>query len=176
MSTFWAWFYPKVGMASNFFAHASHATLYSWINKASLVLYIVRIMHAVCYATTNLKFGSCTALSSSYLWLKRRNLSLSRSKVGLRLHLCDWGTGVCTLYINDLLPHAPLQPCSYWEYGQVLPSYGIEQHTFLFVLFAPVSCPLRACCSAWHSSSLLDNNCFSSHHNCLHRIMRTKSS
>ena len=36
---------------------------------------------------TNLKFGSCTALSSSYLWLKHRGLSLSRLRVGFRLSL-----------------------------------------------------------------------------------------
>jgi hypothetical protein len=45
---------------------------------------------------TDLKSRGCTALSSSFLWLKQQNLSLSRSKVGLRLHLrvCDWGASM----------------------------------------------------------------------------------
>jgi hypothetical protein len=30
-------------------------------------------------------------------------------------------TGVCTHYVDDLLPHASLQVCSYWGYGQVFP-------------------------------------------------------
>ena len=43
-----------------------------------------------------------------FLWLKHRNLSLSRSRVGLKLHLCDWGAGI-NVYIDNLLPHAPLE-------------------------------------------------------------------
>ncbi len=42
--------------------------------------------HSSVPQSTYLNFGSCTALSSSFL---HRNLSLSRSRVGLRLHLCD---------------------------------------------------------------------------------------
>ena len=66
--------------------------------------------------------------------LKHRNMSLSRSRVGLsidirarsniyglRLHLCDQGAGihghrVCTHYIDDLVP---FDLCSYWGSGQV---------------------------------------------------------
>ena len=47
----------------------------------------------------------CQARSS--LWLKHWCLSLSRSRVGLRLHLRDWGIQ-CVHYVDDLLPHAPL--------------------------------------------------------------------
>ena len=57
-----------------------------WINIASLVLYVACTMpHVACHATTDLTFGSCTMLSSLSLWLKHRNLSLSKS----RDHLCD---------------------------------------------------------------------------------------
>jgi hypothetical protein len=46
------------------------------------------------HAAIDLKFGSCTALSSSSLWLKYRNLLLSRLRVDLILHLCNWGVDV----------------------------------------------------------------------------------
>ena len=65
-----------------------------WINKGSLVLYIAR-MRVVQHAMTDLKFGSCTALSNSSLWLKHRGLSLSRLRVSLGLHLC---TSIWTVY------------------------------------------------------------------------------
>ena len=85
-----------------------------WINKASLALYIARIVTRGCPArdcssVTNLKFGRNTVLSSSSLWLKHRNLSLSRLRVDLRRHLHDfWGEhrSMCTHSIDDLLPHA----------------------------------------------------------------------
>jgi hypothetical protein len=47
--------------------------------------YSMRMQHATVHDPTDLKFGSCIVLSSSSLWLK---LSLSRSRVGLKLHLC----------------------------------------------------------------------------------------
>ena len=60
------------------------------------------------------------------LRLKHHNLSLLRSRVGLRLHLCDWGTGidvagrtVYALYWWSFIPYAPLNLCSYWGCGQV---------------------------------------------------------
>jgi hypothetical protein len=34
------------------------------------------------------------------------------------LRLRRWHVALCTHYIDDLLPHAPLPLCSYWEYGQ----------------------------------------------------------
>ena len=63
------------------------------------------------------------------LWLKHRKLSLLRSRVGLRLHLCDWGAGidvVCKLcmhymYIdNHYCPfcYTPWELCSHWGCGQ----------------------------------------------------------
>ena len=76
-----------------------------------LNIYVACTMpHVACHAMTDLKFRSCTALSSLSLWLKHRNLSLSRSRVCLRPSL-RW---CCTHDIDDLLPHAPLQLCSYW--------------------------------------------------------------
>jgi hypothetical protein len=70
------------------------ADVIPWINKAGFELYIAR-HRAACH---NRPIGSCTALSSSSLWLKHRNLSLLRSRVGLRLHLCDWGATVYAPY------------------------------------------------------------------------------
>ena len=57
------------------------ANVMPWIYKASLALYIGT---AACHTATNLKFGSCTALSSLSLWLNHRNLSLSVNKVKSR--------------------------------------------------------------------------------------------
>ena len=93
-----------------------------WINKASLVLYIAHIAQRATADATDLKFGSGSAPSSSSLWwVKHRSLSLSRSRVDLRY---DWAmrrqhAALCTHYIDDLLPHAPLPLCSYWGHGQV---------------------------------------------------------
>ena len=88
-----------------------------WINKASLTLYIARIIVTRgwpardCSSVTNLKFGRNTVLSSSSLLLKHRNLSLSRLRVDLRRHLHDfWDEhrSMCTHSIDDPLPHASL--------------------------------------------------------------------
>ena len=63
-------------------------------------------MHAVCHILTDLKLEA--ALTSSSLWLKYRNLSLSRSRACLRLHLqprhCH-RCKLCTHDIDDLLQH-----------------------------------------------------------------------
>ena len=48
-----------------------------------------------------------------------------RSRVDLRLHLCNWGIE-CVYYVSDLLPHALLLPCSYWEYGIVFHYYVVH--------------------------------------------------
>ena len=87
---------------------ATFSEKYRWLNftrflglhnamdkiKASLALYIARtIMKGLAckttayHAATNLKFWRYTALSSSSLWLKHRNLLLSRLRV---LHLHDF--------------------------------------------------------------------------------------
>ena len=76
-----------------------------WVNKASLALYIACIMqHAMPWPI----WSSEAALHCQVrlLWLKHRNLSLSRSRVGLRLHLCNRGAGIdvacrlCMHYIH----------------------------------------------------------------------------
>ena len=66
------------------------AYIMPWINKAS-THHCEGLAHetTACHATTNLKFGSCTALLTSSPRLKHRNLSLSRLRLGLRLHLHD---------------------------------------------------------------------------------------
>ena len=55
-----------------------------WINTASLTHASTR---SVPYHTRSQDWK----LLSLSLWSKHRNLSLPRSRVGLRLHLCDWG-------------------------------------------------------------------------------------
>ena len=63
-----------------------------WINKASLVLYIVHTLRAMPRQTW--RSEAVRHCRVHLLWLKHRNLSLSRLKVGLRLHLCYWGAGI----------------------------------------------------------------------------------
>ena len=66
------------------------------INKASLALFIARVMPRPIWSLEALLY--CRVY---LLWLKHRN---SKSRVGLRLHLCDWGADinvsqtVCALY------------------------------------------------------------------------------
>ena len=55
-------------ISSEYFTSIAGAFVFPWTNKGSLVLYIAR-MRVVWHAMTGLKFGSCTVLSSSYLWL-----------------------------------------------------------------------------------------------------------
>ena len=81
-----------------------------WINKASLALFIARVMPRPIWSSE-----AVPCCRVHLLWLKHRN---SKSRVGLRLHLCDWGPGI-NVYIDDLLPHATLELCSYWGCGQV---------------------------------------------------------
>ena len=113
--TSWALLYPRstVGWTSRVFL----AYVMPWINKASLALYIARTIVTRgwparnCSSVTNLKFRRNIVLSSSSLWLKHQNLSLSRLRVDLRCHLHDFWSehqSMCTHSIDDLLPHAPL--------------------------------------------------------------------
>ena len=61
------------------------------------------------------------------LWLKHRNLSLSRSRVSLRFHLCDCGASVdvaSRLHVLYWRPlpyycYTPWELCSYWGCGQI---------------------------------------------------------
>ena len=69
---------------------------YVWLNFLAYVIPYINIasLHYIQHAIhdpTDLKFWSYIVLSSSSLWLKHRDLSLSRLRVGLRLHLHDWG-------------------------------------------------------------------------------------
>ena len=84
------------------------ADIIPWLNKASLVLYIVaRMLCTMPWPTWCSE--AVLRCRVHLLWLKHRNLSLSRSRVGLRFHLCcNWGTGIdvacrpCTHYIDNL--------------------------------------------------------------------------
>ena len=101
------------------------------------MLYNIALHHA----TTDLKFGSCTALSSSspvIEALKSVPVEVeSRSQTpSLRLRRRQR----CGLYcIADLLPHAPLELCSYWECGQV----------FITIIFSQSTVLAAVCVSAW---------------------------
>jgi hypothetical protein len=97
------------------------ADVIPWINMASLALYIARTMSRLIWSSE-----AVLRCWVRLLWLKHRNLSLSRSKVGLRHHLSaciDVARILCTHYIDDLLPYAPLELCSYWGCGQVFHLY-----------------------------------------------------
>jgi hypothetical protein len=95
------------------------------------------------------KFGSCTALSSSFL---HRNLSLWRSRVGgLRLHLCDWGAGMrhCTVLVSQATPFN-LFRVQDWRVYMWLARLALCTHCIDdLLLHAPL--PL-ALCSYWTSS------------------------
>ena len=59
------------------------------------------------------------------LWLKYWNLSLSRSRVSLRLHLCDWGAGINVTYrlhtiLTTFTMLCTIRTISHWGRGQVL--------------------------------------------------------
>ena len=95
-----------------------------WINKASL-RYIAHIDHCggagpreTAVWPLNPKFGRYTMLSSSPLWLKRRNLSLSRLRVNLRPYLHDFWCwiDVYTFYWRPFTTRT-ITLCSYWGYG-----------------------------------------------------------
>ena len=66
------------------------ADVIPWINKASLMLYIACMVHAMPRPTWHLE--AVWHYWIHLLWLKHRNLSLLRLRVDLRLHLCDRGT------------------------------------------------------------------------------------
>jgi hypothetical protein len=94
-------------------SHVFLAYVIPWINKASLAL------SASVPRPTDLKFGSCTALSSSS----------TSHPCGLNIKSCHYRglesvsdsisaiqapTYMCTHCIDDPLPHSPLR---YWGYG-----------------------------------------------------------
>ena len=78
--------------------------------------------HAVCHAATNPMFRSCIVLSSSSTVIEncqcrgRESVSDSIHVSAIEVTTSMW-LGLCTHYIDDLLPYEPL--CSYWTCGQV---------------------------------------------------------
>jgi hypothetical protein len=80
-----------------------------WINIASLALHIARAMSRSIWS-----LEAVLHCRVRLLWLKHRNVSLSSLRVDLRHHFSDWSTCIdvartlCTHYIDDLLPYAPL--------------------------------------------------------------------
>jgi hypothetical protein len=94
----------------------------TWINIASLALYIVRIVSsAACRATTNRSEArSCTGPSSSSLWLRASHYRVIRGRESVSDSAIEEPTyaALCTYYNDDLLPHTPLPLCSYWGHGQ----------------------------------------------------------
>ena len=96
------------------------ADVIPWINKASLVLYnIARTLRN--QPDVQKLYGAVEFVSCDW------NLSLLRLRVGLRLHLRDWGTGIdvaCRLCMYALY-WRPFTLCSYWGCGQVF-IYNIQ--------------------------------------------------
>ena len=70
-------------------------------------------MHTVCHAATNLMFWSCMVLSSSSPW----KLSVSRSRFGLRRHLCNWGADIDVAWTVNALYWRPF---TIWTIMQLL--------------------------------------------------------
>ena len=99
------------------------ADIIPWINKASLVLYIARMLNAMPRPTWCSEAVQCCRVH--LLWLKLVIVEVE-SRLVSDSNLCDWGAGIdvacrlCTHYIDDLLPYAPLELCSYRGCGQVL--------------------------------------------------------
>ena len=85
-------------------SHVLLVDIIPWINKASLVLYIVCTLRAMPRPTW--RSEAVWRCRVHLLWLKHWNLSLSRLIVSLRLHLCDWGASIdvacrlCMHYID----------------------------------------------------------------------------
>ena len=98
-------------------------------------------MHAACHTTSSQKLGSCTALSSSSRVIEASKLVTVEIE---RLHLGDRLQGhvacrLCTHYIDDLVPYAPLELCSYWGCGQVFhynDSSKSVLHLFCIILYS----------------------------------------
>jgi hypothetical protein len=66
-----------------------HTVAYMHIIPLACAIYSTHsCMHAIARHNQSLARETSTVLSSSSLWLKHRDLSLSRSRVGLRFH---WG-------------------------------------------------------------------------------------
>ena len=87
----------------------------TWDYKASLVLLYSTCITAY-HAMTDLKFGSCTALSSSSLWLKHRNChyqgqeSQTPSPWLRHRHCVHWRPfTICAITV-----------CSYWHAGDMI--------------------------------------------------------
>ena len=118
-----------------------------WINKASLALYIARIVTRGWPAryrssATNLKFERNTVLSSSSLCLKHRKLSLSRLRVDLILDAISVISGAS---INRCLRillttfyhmhHYTMQLLGIWSSAHIIYDYCIygKQTSYLCV-------------------------------------------
>jgi hypothetical protein len=114
--------------------------------------YAIYSTHSSMPRLTDLKFRSCTALS---IWLKHQNLSLSRSRVGLRLHLCGWGAGMrhCTVYALYWRPFTictitAMQLLGTWSrvslpyitlHYPICPSFKVNPWCIIFLIFANFS-------------------------------------
>ena len=94
-----------------------------WINKASLALYIARTQ---CAMPRPIQCSEAVwRCRVRLLWLK---LSMSRSRVGLRRHLCDWGADIDVVYALCW------RPFTIWTIMQLLGTwssyYRITNHVF----------------------------------------------
>jgi hypothetical protein len=97
--------------------------LLPWINKASRTLYTARIIWMFsmpCHDWSEVQRLSCVVEfvsvieASKLVTIEVESRSHTPSLWLRRRHGCR----LCTHYIDDLVPHPPLQVCSYWGYGQ----------------------------------------------------------
>jgi hypothetical protein len=81
------------------------------------------------HVTTDLKFGSCTALSSSSPAIEASKVVTVKVESTISVIGGAWIDVACTLcthYIDDLLPYASLELSSYWGCGQVFRMYKMN--------------------------------------------------
>ena len=84
-------------------------------------------MHVVCHATTDLKFGSCTVLSSSSPEVEASKpvkvkvesqstdtISVIEVPASIGLVDCACTVKILMIFYHNNIMHAPLELCSYW--------------------------------------------------------------
>ena len=98
-----------------------------WINKASLALYIARAMS---WSIWSLE-AVLRCRVRPYGWSIETCHYRGRESVSDSISAIE--TLLCTHYIDDLLPHAPLPLCSYWGHGQEF--IIISYLSYLFIFF-----------------------------------------
>ena len=112
-----------------------------WVDVRSRAIYTcsIHMVYIACtlYHPMCASQVICTALSSSSLWLKHPDLSLSRLRISLRLRqllTLRYMRHLCMHYIDDPLAPVRVQLCSYWGHGQMFLITIIQQKQKLHLL------------------------------------------